>query len=123
MKRDQFTNRYIIKIASSILIAVVNIVVQMLLPRAISKEAYGYYTYDMNTFVSLVVLANLSTSNAMVAKFSKRNEEIGILRFYLIYFSEESVYMLKRVRCVRRTVGGGTDRREMIRNVIRPARL
>jgi len=86
MKRDQFTNRYIIKISSSILIAVVNIVVQMLLPRAISKEAYGYYTYDMNTFVSLVVLANLSTSNAMVAKFSKRNEEIGILRFYLKFY-------------------------------------
>ena len=86
MKRDQFTNRYIIKIASSVIIAVINAVIQLLLPWALTKEAYGYYTYDMNTFVSLVVLANLSTSNAMVAKFSKRNEEVGILRFYLKFY-------------------------------------
>lgn len=93
MKRDQFTNRYIIKIASSVIIAVINVVIQMLIPRALTKVEYGYYTYDMNTFVSLVVLANLSASNAMVAKFSKRNEEIGILRFYLKFYAVMAIVL------------------------------
>jgi O-antigen/teichoic acid export membrane protein len=86
MKQDKFSNRYIIKVGSSILIAVLNMVIQMLIPRAFSTDEYGYFTYNMNVFTSLVVLANLSASNAMVAKFSKRNDEIGILKFYLKFY-------------------------------------
>ncbi len=114
MKQDQFANRYIIKIASSVIIALLNVVMQMLLPRAISTEAYGYYTYDMNTFVSLVVLANLSTSNAMVAKFSKRNQEIGILRFYLKFYAVMAIVLnigvavLLPLPLLQNTFGGQT---------------
>lgn len=87
MKQDKFTNRYIIKIGSSIVVAVLNMVIQMLLPRALATtEEFGFFTFNMNTFTALVVLANLSASNAMVSKFSKRNEEIGILRFYLKFY-------------------------------------
>ena len=53
---------------------------------------------------------------------TEHSRPVGPLHGFL-YFAEESVYMLKRVRCVRRTVGGGTHRREMICNVIRPAGL
>lgn len=83
MKQDSFANRYIIKLGSSVIIAVLNMVIQVMLPRAISTAEFGYYGYNMNVFTSLVVLANLSTSNALVAKFSKRNDDIGLVRFYL----------------------------------------
>ena len=85
MKIDDFKKRYLIKVAGAFVVAIFNIVIQLILPRAFSIEDYGYYTYNLNIFVSVVSLANLSTSDAMVAKFSKRNDEIGIVFFYLKY--------------------------------------
>lgn len=83
MKQEDFKKRYIIKLLSSILIAALNMVIQMLLPRIFSVEEYGYYSYNLNVFTSIVVIANLSTSNALISKYSKRNDEIGIVVFYL----------------------------------------
>lgn len=87
MQQDNFANRYLIKVGSSVLLALLNMVIQMILPRALTETEYGFYTYNLNVFTSVVVLANLSASNAMVAKYSKRNHEIGIVWFYLKYFA------------------------------------
>ena len=87
MKQDRFAGRYIIKLLSSVVIAGLNIIIQLLLPRALSVEEYGYYSYNLNIFTSVVVMANLSASNALVSRFSKRNEEIGYVRFYLKFFA------------------------------------
>lgn len=86
MQQDNFQNRYFIKVGSSVLIAIFNMVIQLLLPRALSVEEYGYYTYNLSVFTSIVIMANLSTSSALVSKFSKRNDEIGIVYFYLKIF-------------------------------------
>ncbi len=86
MKRDSFAGRYVIKLGSSIAIALCNIVIQFLLPRAISVEEYGFYSYNLNVFTSVVVIANLSMSSALVAKYSKRVEDIGYVYFYLKFF-------------------------------------
>lgn len=86
MKQDEFKNRYIIKLTSSILIAALNIIVQLILPRAFSVEEYGYYSYNLNVFTSVVGIAVLSVPSALVSKLSKRNEEIGLIRFYLKFY-------------------------------------
>lgn len=87
MKKDNFKNRYLIKVVSSIIIAVFNMIIQVILPRALSVEEYGFYTYNLNVFTSIVVMANLSTSNALISKYSKRNNEIGLVYFYMKYFA------------------------------------
>lgn len=83
MKQDEFKIRYIIKLSSSVLIAILNIIIQMILPRVLSVEEYGYYSYNLNVFTSVVSMATLSAPNALISKFSKRNEEIGLITFYL----------------------------------------
>ncbi|MBO6214740.1 MAG: hypothetical protein J6N76_04300, partial [Lachnospiraceae bacterium] len=93
MKQDRFAGRYIIKLISSVAIAALNVAVQLILPRALSVEEYGYYSYNLNMFTSAVVMANLSASNAMVAKFSKRNEELGIVDFYLGFYAVVAVVL------------------------------
>lgn len=93
MQEESFQSRYVVKILSSIVIAVLNVVIQMLLPRALSVEEFGYYSYNLNVFTSTVVLANLSMSNALVAKFSKRNDEIGLVCFYLKYYFFEIIIL------------------------------
>lgn len=86
MKQDEFKSRYIIKLISSVLIALLNIIIQMLLPRVFTVEEYGYYTYNLNVFTSVVGIATLSAPNALVSKLSKRNEEIGLILFYLKFY-------------------------------------
>ena len=86
MKQDDFKYRYIIKMLSSVLLVAINMVVQVLLPRAFSVEEYGFYTYNLNVFTSVVTIANLSFSNALVAKYAKRNDEIGLVNFYLKFY-------------------------------------
>mgnify|MGYP000987855188 CR=1 FL=1 len=86
MKQDDFKYRYIVKVLSSIGIAVLNMIIQFVLPRAFNIEEYGYYTYNLNVFTSIVTLANLSASNAFIAKYSKRNQEIGMIYFYLSFY-------------------------------------
>lgn len=86
MKQDEFKSRYIIKLISSILIALLNIIIQMILPRVFTVEEYGYYTYNLNVFTSVVGIATLSAPNALVSKLSKRNEEIGLILFYLKFY-------------------------------------
>lgn len=93
MQEESFRSRYLVKIASSVIIAALNMVIQVILPRALSVEEFGYYSYNLNVFTSTVVLANLSMSNALVAKFSKRTEEIGIVFFYLKYYLVEILFL------------------------------
>ncbi len=93
MRQDGFSGRYIIKLSSSIIIAGFNAIIQLLLPRVLSVDSYGLYSYNLNVFTSTVVLANLSASNAMVAKFSQRNEEKGIVCFYLRFFLVISILL------------------------------
>ncbi len=93
MKRDPFAGRYAIKLGSSIAIALVNIVIQFLLPRSISVEEYGFYSYNLNVFTSVVVIANMSMSSALVAKYSKRCEDIGYVYFYLFFFGISTIFL------------------------------
>lgn len=86
MKKDEFKERYMIKLASSILLVVLNAIVQLILPRAFTVEEYGYYTYNLNVFMSVVNIATLSTQSALVSKLSKKNEEIGLVLFYLKFY-------------------------------------
>lgn len=93
MRQDEFRNRYVIKLVSSVAIALLNIIIQVILPHALSKEQFGYYSYNLNVFTSIVVMANLSASNALVAKFSKKNDELGIVRFYLKFYFFEVILL------------------------------
>ena len=86
MKQDIFKVRYTIKLFSSILIAIFNIIIQMILPRALSINEYGYYSYNLNIFTSVVSMATLSVPSALVSKFSKRNEELGLVLFYIKFY-------------------------------------
>lgn len=114
MKRDQFVERYSIKLGSSVLIALCNFAIQFLLPRAISIEEYGFYTYNLNVFTSVVVMMNMSTSSALVAKYSKRCEDIGYVRFYLKFYGVITITLtlgllaLYHLENIRKSFGGQT---------------
>ena len=114
MRRDKFAGRYAIKLGSSVLMALCNFIIQSLLPRAISVDDYAFYSYNLNVFTSVVVIANLSTSSAMVAKYSKKCEDIGYIKFYFAFFASMAILLsvgmvgLYQSESVRGSFGGQT---------------
>lgn len=93
MKRDDFSKRYIIKLFSSGIIILLNVIITFIIPRAFSLEEYGYYTFNTSIFTSIVGLANLSTSNALNTKYAKRNNDIGVLKFYAGFFAIMTLFL------------------------------
>lgn len=93
MKQDGFASRFIIKLGSSIILVVINVLIQMMLPRVFEIQEYGTFSYNLNVFTSIVIMANMSTSNALVSKFSKKNDERGLIYFYVLFYLLISVLL------------------------------
>lgn len=114
MRQDNFKDRYAIKLVSSIFLMILNGGIQLLLPKAFTVEEYGYYSYNLNVFTSIVVMSTLSMPSALISKFSKRNEEIGLVYFYLKFFLiiaivlNLSVLFLYYFQFIRDTFAGQT---------------
>lgn len=114
MKRDRFAGRYIIKIGSSVLLVLLNLIISFILPRAFSVEQYGFYTFNLSVFTNIVGIANLQSSNALSAKYSKRNGEVGIVMFYLKFFILMTAVLtiglmiLYPIEYIRNSLGGQT---------------
>lgn len=90
MKKENLSKRYFFKLISSVIVILLNIVLQMALPRIMTMEEYGFVSYNLNIFTSILTIANLSTSNAVCVKIAHRNNDRGILTFYfkfLIYIN------------------------------------
>lgn len=79
---DSLAKRYIIKLVSTFLVVAINLIVQMILPRAFTVEEYANYSYNMNIFSSVISISFLSADGAFVSKLSKRLKETGLIRFY-----------------------------------------
>lgn len=86
MREDSFLKRYITKIISSVFIVLLNAVSQMILPRALGVEQYGYLSYNMNIFTSITLIGNLSMSNAFISKIAKKQEDGSMILFYAKFF-------------------------------------
>lgn len=86
MSEDSLVKRYFIKLVSTIAIVGVNAIIQILLPRILSVEEYANYTFNLNTFTSVIAIANLSTGSAFISKIAKRRNEFGMIKFYASLF-------------------------------------
>ena len=79
---DSLGKRYVIKLISTILIALINAVVQIILPHALTIEEYADYTYNLNVFTSVLSIVILSADGAFASKISKRLKEGRLVLFY-----------------------------------------
>ena len=79
---DSLGKRYVIKLISTVLIALINAVVQLILPQALTIGEYADYTYNLNVFTSVLAIAILSVDGAFASKISKRLKEGKLVLFY-----------------------------------------
>lgn len=79
---DSLGKRYVIKLISTVLIALINAVVQLILPQALTIGEYADYTYNLNVFTSVLSIVILSADGAFASKISKRLKEGKLVLFY-----------------------------------------
>ena len=80
--QDSLKKRYAIKYICTFAVVAVNAAVQILLPRALSVDAFADYSYNLNVFTAVLAIAILSMDGAFASKVSKRLNETGLIKFY-----------------------------------------
>ncbi len=86
MKQDDFKYRYIIKMLSSVLIVVINMIVQMLLPRAFSVEEYGFILTTLMYLLRLLHSETCLFPMHLLQNMPRGMTEIGLVNFYLKFY-------------------------------------
>ncbi|MBF0194685.1 MAG: lipopolysaccharide biosynthesis protein, partial [Magnetococcales bacterium] len=64
---------------------VANIGIQAIVPRSLGPETYGNFHFLTNFFNQVISFLDLGTSTAFYTKLSKRQNDHGLITFYLIF--------------------------------------
>lgn len=78
--------RYLYKLGANIVGMVINLVTQAIIPRGLGPKAYGDFNFLTNFFNQVIGFLDAGTSTAFYTKLSQRNQDSGLVVFY-VYFS------------------------------------
>jgi len=78
-----FKRRYFAKLISNVVVLVANVIMQSIIPRALGPAAYGNFNFITNFFQQLIGFLNLNTSTTFYTKLSQRQDDKGLVLFYL----------------------------------------
>lgn len=82
-KESSMKRRYVAKLISNILVLVANVIMQSIIPRALGPVLYGNFNFITNFFQQLIGFLNLNTSTTFYTKLSQRQDDKGLVTFYL----------------------------------------
>ena len=85
--------RYFFKLMTNLVGMVVGIGTQSIVPRALGPASYGDFSFLTNFFYQVVGFLNMNTSTAYYTMLSQRQQDTGLVRFYL-YFTALIVVLL-----------------------------
>ena len=80
-----FQRRYLAKLSTNLAGLALNFVNISVLPRALGPVTYGGFEFLTAFFQNVSASTDMGTSSALFTKLSRRNQDAGLLRFYLWY--------------------------------------
>lgn len=86
MKEDSLGKRYIYKLLASLFGFVIGLATQAIIPRGLGPTAYGNFNFLTNFFQQIFGFLDMGTSACFYTKLSQRQNDSGLVSFYL-YFS------------------------------------
>jgi O-antigen/teichoic acid export membrane protein len=95
-----FRRRYAAKLATNVAGLAVSFVNVSVLPRALGPSAYGSFEFLTAFFQNMSGFWDMGTSTAFFTKLSRRNQDGGVLRFYIAYTSLVAVVIVLAVGAV-----------------------
>jgi len=85
MRTHSLKKRYITKLLSNIVNALINVILVAIVPKALGPVAYGQFTYLQNFFSKAIGFLDMGTSMAFFIKLSARNDRKELIVFYFLY--------------------------------------
>lgn len=82
---DSFKKRYLYKAFANGVLAMVNVVIQSIIPRGLGAAQYGNFNYLTDFFTQLLGTINAGSSTGFYTKISKRPQETKLIVFYFGY--------------------------------------
>ncbi|MGG7048328.1 MULTISPECIES: lipopolysaccharide biosynthesis protein [unclassified Campylobacter] len=85
MKETSFKKRYVFKLVSSIINAIINTVMVAIVPKYLGPVNYGFFTYFQNFFSQMIGFLDFGSSTAFFTKLSADGNRKSLLVFYTLY--------------------------------------
>ncbi|MFA5879517.1 MAG: oligosaccharide flippase family protein, partial [Candidatus Margulisiibacteriota bacterium] len=85
IREDSLRKRYVFKLGAQLIGLALSFITAGLVPRTLGPALYGVYNYLVDFFDNIVRFFTLGASEAFYNKFSHRQNDIGLLIFYLVF--------------------------------------
>lgn len=102
-KEDSLEKRYGYKLLTNLVGLAIATVTQAIIPRGLGPKAYGDFSFLSNTFMQIAKFLNMGTSIGFYIKLSKRQNDFGLVAFYLSFIGLESLLLFMFVGCAHLT--------------------
>ena len=83
----QFLTKFISKIGSNFVTALLSLLTTSFVTRAIGPNLYGQFTYLLEVFSQIINFLSAGSSTALLVKVSQRQNEPKLVKFYLYFLS------------------------------------
>lgn len=103
MSTDSLKKRYLAKLFANLVGMGINLVTQAIIPRGLGPKAYGDFHFLTNFFNQIVGFLDMGTSIGFYTKLSQRQQDFGLVSFYLVFTGIVSFLLLIFVGCINMT--------------------
>ena len=94
IQEDSLNKKYGYKVTTNLVALFINIVINSIVPRGLGPGTYGDFTFLTNLFTKISNFLNVETATAFYVRLSQRQNDAGLVSFYLSFIGFESVILL-----------------------------
>ncbi len=103
MPSDSLKKRYLAKLSANFVGLAISVVTQAIIPRGLGPRAYGDFSFLSNFFNRVAGFLDMGTSIGFYTKLSQRQQDFGLVSFYLTFTGLVSFLLIIFVRCIHVT--------------------
>ena len=103
INNDSLKKRYLAKLSTNFVGLGFNIIIQAIIPRGLGPKAYGDFHFLTNFNSSIVGFLDTGTSQAFYTKLSQRQQDFGLVSFYLSFTGIVSLLLMIFIGCIHGT--------------------
>ena len=94
MATDSLKKRYLAKLFANLIGLAISLVTAGIIPRGLGPKAYGDFSFLSNFFGQVVSFLNMGTSIGFYTKLSQRQQDFGLVSFYLSFTGLVSLLLI-----------------------------
>jgi len=103
MTTDSLKKRYLAKLFASLVGLIINVVAQAIIPRGLGPRAYGDFHFLSNLFSQIISFLEMGTSIGFYTRLCQRQQDFGLVSFYLSFAGIVSFLVIIFVGCIHVT--------------------